>query len=191
MTDNNQGTLLGGVGIGLQVAGAVGSALGTYYSIKAAQYRANSQALNLEFQQEISYIVARTAERDAQHTLLAGQRAAGRVGLQYRQLKEATITRQSAAGIQAGVGSAAEVATSIELAKETDQLAITRNSVRAANAHRTGRVNARNRAQFAGVSAENLRRDASALSPFGSAATTLVGGAGQVASTWYKYNRTT
>lgn len=186
-----ESTLLGDTGLGLQAAGAVSSAIGAFYSVQAAQYRAKSTALSLEFQQQMSFMNARAAERDAQRSLLAGQREAGRVGLQYKQLKGATVARQAAAGIQGGVGSAGEIAASIELAKETDQLTITRNAVRAANAHRTGRVNALNRGQLAGVSAANLKTTAGAMSPGLSGLTSLVGGAGQVASSWYKYNRTT
>ncbi len=188
---NNQSTLLGDTGLGLQAAGAVTSAIGAFYSVKAAQYQAKSAALSLEFQQQMAYINARAAERDAQRALLAGQREAGRVGLAYKQLKGSTVARQAAAGIQGGVGSAGEITASIDLAKETDQLTITRNSVREANAHRTGRVNALNRGSMAGVSAKNLRATSGAMSAGVSGLTTLVGGAGQVASSWYRYNRTT
>jgi hypothetical protein len=181
---------LGGAGIGLTLAGLVTQAIGAFYSVKASQYQAKSQALSLEFQQQLSFINARAAERDAQQSLLAGQREAGRVGLQFRQLAGAVRARQAAAGIQAGVGSAGEIATSIELAKQTDQLAITRNSVRQASAARTGRVNALTRAAMAGISAANLRTTAGSLDPGLSGLTTLVGGAGQVASYWDRYNRT-
>jgi hypothetical protein len=185
-----ESTLLGNVGTGLQVAGAVSSAIGAFYSVKSAQYQAKSQALSLEFQQSLSYINARAAERDAQQSLLAGQYEAGRAGLQYRQAVEASRTRQAAGGIQGGVGSAGEVTASIELAKQMDQIAITRNSVRAANAARTGRVSELNRAQMAGVSAENLRTTAGALNPGLAGATSLIGGAGRVARSHYALNKT-
>ncbi|HUW16348.1 MAG TPA: hypothetical protein VMW94_04660 [Actinomycetes bacterium] len=185
------GDTLGAAGIGLQAAGAVSSAIGAFYSVKANQYQAKSQASALEFQQQLSWINARAAEKDAQRTLLAGQREAGRVGQQYAQLKAATLTRQAAAGIQTGVGSAGEIAASIEVAKQADQLAITRNSVHEANASRTGRVNALNRGRMAGVSAGNLRSSAGAMNPALSGATSLVGGAGRVASSWYRYDRST
>lgn len=187
---SGQSTLLGNVGIGLQVGGALSSALGAFYSVRANQYRARAQASALEHQQQLSWINARQAERDAQGSLLAGQREAARAGQRFGQIKASVEARQSARGIQAGVGSAGEISASIELAKQTDQLAITRNSVRQANAQRTGRVNALARASAAGVEAGNLRGMAGALNPGLSGATSLIGGAGAVASNWYALNKT-
>lgn len=185
-----QSSLLGNVGIGLQVGAALSSAIGAFYSVKAAQYQAESAASSLDFQRSLANINARNAERDAQHSLLAGQREAGRVGLRYRQIKASMKTVQAAAGIQAGVGSAGEVAASIELSSELDQLAITRNSVLQANASRTGRESILNRATMQGISARNMRASAGAMNPYVSGGISLIGGAGQVAGNWYQYNRT-
>jgi|TARA_Y100000310_G_scaffold74983_1_gene71220 hypothetical protein len=180
---------LGKASIALQVAGTVSSAIGAFYSVKSAQYQAKSKALSLEFEQSMSYIDARNAERDAQATLLSGQYEVGKVGLQYGQVKEATLARQAASGIQGGVGSAGEIATSIEFAKEADQLTITRNAVRAASAHRTRRVNVLARGRLAGVSAQNLRGTAGAMSPGLAGFSSLLGGAGGVARNWYDIER--
>jgi len=185
----------GGIGagdaaIGLQVAGAVSGAVGAYYSIKANQYQAESQALALDYQKSISQINARRAEREAQSLLASGQREKGMIGLRYRQAKEAMRTRQAAGGIHGGVGSAAETLASVELAKEIDQLAVTRNAVRAANASRTGRVNELARARMAGVSASNLRSSASAMSPALGGLSSLLGSGGHVARSWYEMGRT-
>jgi hypothetical protein len=180
---------LGKASIALQAAGAVSSAIGAFYSVKSAQYQAKSQALSLEHGQSMAYLNARNAERDAQATLLSGQYEAGKAGLQYGQVKEATLTRQAAAGIQSGVGSAGEIAASIEFAKEADQLTITRNAVRAASAHRTQRENLRARGEFAGMSAQNLRRSAGAMSPGIAGFSSLLGSAGGVARNWYEIGR--
>ncbi len=184
------GTTLGGVSTGLAIGGALSSAIGAYYSVKAAQYQARSRASALEHQQQLSYINAREAERDAQDSLMSGQREAARAGLRYAQVKATMDVRRAAGGIQAGVGSAGEVAASVEYAKQSDQLAITRNSVREANAHRTGRVNSLNRASAAGVEAVNLRSTARGMNAGLSATTSLIGSAGAVASNWYSLNKT-
>ena len=173
----------------LQVAGALSSAAGAYYQVQAAQYQAKSRALSLQFSQQLSHLNARNAERDAQQEILAGQREAGRTGLAYRQIKGEAQARQAAAGIQGGVGSAGEVAASIELANQQDQTAITRNSVRAANAARAGRVNAENQARMTGVSAENVRASGKSLNPALAGATSLIGSAAQVARSNYAYQR--
>lgn len=181
----------GGSGLGLaaSVGGAVMTAIGAFYSVKAAQYQAESQALQLEHQGQMSALNARAAERDAQSLLAAGQEEAGRTGLRYRQIKGAVRARQAAAGIQSGVGSAAEVVTSVDLAKEADQLAITRNAVRAANASRTQRVNALNRGRFADLSATNLRRSAGSMNPWLSGLSSLIGSGASVSKEWYRYRR--
>ena len=171
-------------GTALMAAGAVGSMIGAFYSVKSAQYQAKSQAMTLEFEQFMSYVNARNAEQDAQATLTAAEYESGKVGMQYKQIKEATRSRQAARGIQGGVGSAGEIAASIEFAKESDRLAITRNAVQAASAHRTRKTNIRNRGRFAGVSAANLRGTAGALNPWISSGMSLLGSAGDVAKMW-------
>lgn len=186
---SESGTLLGNASLGLSIGGGLTSAIGSYYSVQAAQYRARAHASALLHQQQLSYINARQAERDAQGSILAGQRDAAMAGQRYGQIKAAIVARQSASGIQAGVGSAAEVAASVEIAKQTDMLTITRNSVRQANASRTGRVNALNRASAAGAQASTLGLMASSMNPGLAAGTSLIGGAGQVARQWYNYNQ--
>ena len=82
-----------------------------------------------------------------------------------------------------------EVAVSLlDLRERRDSI---RNAVREANARRTGRQAILNRGRMAGASAANLRTTAGAMNPYFSGATSLVGGAGQVASSWHRYNRTT
>ena len=187
--DNAPSTLLGNASIGLSIAGAVTGALGAYYAVQASQYRAKSQALALDLQQDLSYIDARRAERAAQGSLLAGHREAARAGLRYGQVRAALKTRQASSGVQAGVGSAGEVVASVDYAKEADQLVITRNAVQQANAYRTGAVNAEAQARAAGVSGDNLLRTAGLASPGLAASASLLGGAGQVAKTWYSVNK--
>ena len=177
---------LGDFSIGMGVAGALTSAIGAFYSVKSAQYQAKSQALSLEHGQSMAYLNARNAERDAQATLLSGQYEKGKAGLQYAQFKEATLTRQAAAGIQSGVGSAGEIGASIEFAKEADQLAITRNAVHDAKAHRIRREDLLTRGEFAGMSARNVRRSAGAMSPGIAGFSSLLGSAGGVARNWYE-----
>lgn len=181
----------GSFGVALQAGGAVAGAAGAYYSAQAAQYQAKSQAMALEHQQQMSFLTARRAEVDAQQALRAGQHERGQVGLRYAQAKADTAAKQSASGIQGGVGSSAEVLASIELAKQVDQITITKNSVRAASAHRTQRVNALSRGMLAGASAANVRASGDSISPGASAGISLLGRSGSVANNWYRYNRTT
>lgn len=176
-------------GVIMGVTGILQSAIGSYYAVQAQRYQLRSQALDLEFQGSIADINARAAEQDAQATLRAGQQQKALSTLRYGQAKAASRTRQAAAGVQAGVGSAGEVQASIEVAKELDSLTIERNAVRAAGASRTRAVNFQNQALLSRVSAANVRRTAGTLNPALAATTSLIGGAGQVASQWLYLDR--
>jgi hypothetical protein len=176
-------------GIVLGIGGALTSAVGAYYSVLGQRYQLRSQALSRDFEASIAGFNARAAERDAQALIQAGQQRKGLSTLRFGQLKAASRTRTAAAGVQAGVGSAAEVQASIEAVKEIDSLTIELNAVRAAGAARTRAVDFRNRALFARVSAANARRSAGALSPGLAAATSLLGGAGRVSSQFLDQER--
>jgi hypothetical protein len=179
-------TLSGLASFGL-IMGAVGtltSSIGAYYSTLAQRYQLRSQALDLEFQGSIANINARAAERDAHIALEAGRHEKAASTLRYGQAKESVRAQTAAAGVQAGVGSAAEVQASIELAKQTDSLTIERNAFRAAGASRARAVDFRNQALLSRVSAGNLRRFAKTMKPGLSALTSFIGGAGQVSSSY-------
>ena len=168
----------------LAAFGAVNSAIGSYYSALGQRYELRSQASSLDFEGSMADLNARLAERDASALLEAGKHEKALSTLRFGQVKEASRTRMAAGGVELGVGSAAEVQTSIEAAKEIDSLTIERNALRAAGASRMQAVNLRNQAQLARVSAANLRRTAGTISPALSAFTSLIGGAGQVSSAY-------
>jgi hypothetical protein len=175
---------LGSFGNVMAVAGLASQAIGTYYQVKTAEYQAKSAALDLEFESTMAALNARAAEQDAQLELQSWHREMGRMGLQYRQALSAQRTTTAAAGIQAGVGSAAEVMASGNLAKEMDLITMNSNAMRAANAARTRAVNFRNQSLLTSLSARNIRNSAGLMSPWLSAGTSLLGGAGQVAQQW-------
>jgi hypothetical protein len=194
--DNSESTFLGfdtkdvaDFGMALSIGGYLNQAVGAYYSAKAQQYALKSQALDLEFQQTMAAINARSAELDAQLELEAGRRDVGRVGLQYGQVKGAERARQAAGGTQAGVGSAAEVQASIETAKELDQITISANAVRAANAARTRATGYESVARMAGVNAANARTAGRNIQPWAGFGSSLLAGAGGVAREWVANER--
>lgn len=171
------GTLLG-------IFGALTGALGSFYSAKAQQNQLKSGALTAEYEGSIANINARSAEQDAEASLEAGQREAGRRALLAGQDEGALRARVGASGVQAGVGSAAEVATSEEVANQIDMLTISSNAVRAAGQDRMRAVSYRNQAALDQVTANNMRRTARSINPWVQAGTSLLGGASQVASQW-------
>ena len=176
------GTVLG-------ISGALLSAIGSYRAAESQRYQLESQALELELQGSLANLNARAAEQDAEAILEAGAREKGRTTLRFGQVKGAARARAAAAGIQAGVGSAAEVQVSIEAAKEIDSLTIERNAVRAAGAARLRGVNLRSQALLSRVGVQNLRRGARSLSPGLAAATSLTGSAATVTGQILQQNR--
>jgi hypothetical protein len=175
---------LAGVGNMLMIFGAAQSAIGAFYGVKSAQYEARSKASSLEFEATLANLNARNAETNAQYALEAGQRAAGRVSLEYAQVKGNSLAEQAAHGLQVGVGSSAEILASADYAKQSDMLTIDANAVRNANLYRREAVNQNNAAMLDRVSARNLRSGAKAMNPWLAGASSLLGSAGPVASSW-------
>lgn len=195
----------------MQIAGMATQAIGSYYGAKIQQeqfkaqasnmrYQSQSQSMTLQFQKDLATINAGLAEADAQQILLAGEREAGQISRRYGRAKSSNRASMAARGVQLGVGSAAEVEASIDLAKEQDMLTINANRVRAAESARMQRTNYQTQALMSGVSAANvagagamsatnLESSAGSISPFGGAFTSLLGNAGAVANTWYRDNQ--
>jgi hypothetical protein len=179
-TDTSALSGLATFGLVLGVAGALSQTIGAYYSTVSQRYQLRSQALDLELAGSIADLNARAAEQDAAAIARAGQQQKGLATLRYGQAKAESRTRTAAAGLQAGVGSAAEVQASIELAKELDAFVIEENALRAAGNARRRAVDERNRALLARTQASSLRRIGKSLSPTLSSISSLIGGAGQV-----------
>lgn len=186
--DGGYGSMATG-GLILAAAGAVTQAIGGFYAAKSAKYEAKSAALTAEFQASMANLNARVAEQDAQHIIDAGQKQAGMASLEYAQAQAAYRARTAGRGVQAGVGSAGEVAASIDYAKQSDILTINTNAYRAAGQRRMQVVDYRNQAALGMVSAANLRRSASSIRPYMAAGTSLLGSAGSFAQQWAQSER--
>ena len=158
-----------------QTFGAVSSAVGSYYSASAQQSTLKSQAT-------LADTNARIAELGAQSTLMQGQRQIGALTLKAGQLKSSQRAAMAANGIDLGVGSAAEVQASTDIMKEIDSNTLEANAVRSAWGYRSQAVNFQNEAL-------TKRATAGAINPIGSMASSLIGAAGSVASSWYTRSR--
>ena len=158
-----------------QASGAATSAVGSFFSAK-------SQASALQYQAGIADINARMSESAAQSALNQGQQQAGALTLKSGQLKSSQRVALAANGVDLGVGNAAEVQASGDIMKEIDKNTIEANAVRSAWGYRTQSVNSQN-------DALSKRTAAGGISPFSSGASTLLGGAGKVASSWYQLNK--
>jgi hypothetical protein len=165
----------GTFGIGMQITSALMGGVGAFYSAKAQREALRTQAT-------LDTINARIMEQGAQSVLLQGQSEVGRLGLKVKQLKGSQRAAMAANGIDLGVGNAAEITASTDLMKEIDSNTIEANAVRSAFGYRTQAVNLQNDALV-------KRATASTMSPVGSAVGSLLGGASQVASSWYGLNK--
>jgi len=175
------------------------------------EFQASSQQASLEFQAQIADINARMAERAAQSELLAGQRRIASLTLSAGQLKGKQRASMAANGIDLGVGSAAETLASTDLMKEIDKNTLEVNAVQSAWGYRTkgsafssqaivqrgsaSTLDAFKAASGAFIDASNtapyFRSTASAISPYGSAFTSLLGSATPISNAFYNYGRVT
>ena len=150
----------------MAIFGAANSAIGTFYQAKSAQNQLKSQALNQQFQSEMSAINAKSAEFSAQQSMLSSAKQIGRYTMGAGQAKSSAKASMAARGIQGGVGSAAEVIGSMDLIKEIDRMTMSANSIRQAESIRNQAMNYRNQSVMSGLSADNLNTTAGTISPY-------------------------
>ena len=167
-------------GLTMQAAGVITQSIGAYYQAKMAQHEARSKASSMRFKAEMAGINASIARDNAGSIREAGQYAKAQLTMRAGMEMAKSLTRQGARGITMGVGSAAESMASEELIKDMDAFTVDSNTMRQAQAQEMQSVNLRNQGLLAGVSARNLERSASSISPGGAAFTSLIGGASRV-----------
>jgi hypothetical protein len=161
--------------IGAQGISSVTSAISAYYSAK-------SQQSSLNYQADIEAINAQQTEFAAQQALLNGNTAAAQISQRAGQVKSGQRAAIAANGIGLDSANASEALTSTDIAKEQDVNTAVANAVRAAWGYRTQETNQQNDALM-------KRAGANSISPFAAFSTSLLGGAGQVASSWYQFNK--
>jgi hypothetical protein len=152
-------------------AGAANSAVGAYNS-------ARSSKISLGLQANLAEINARMSESAAQQTLLSGQREEQKSMIATANMKGAQRASMAANGIVLGEGTANQVVTSTDVLGEIDANTLHANAVRSAWGYRVQGVNQTNQALTS-------RSAADTINPGMSAATSLVGSAASVASSWY------
>lgn len=153
-----------GAGMGMQAVGAYGNSRATKNAMGAqAQVQRNNAII---------------AGWQAQDALARGDRAASRVRSQGRQLQGRQRAAMAANGVDISTGSALEILKDTEFFTEMDATTAKDNAAREAWAIRN---------QAAGFTADAnlLQARGDAESPMFAAATSLLGSAGRVASSWY------
>ena len=158
-----------------QGAGSAMSAVGSYYGAK-------TQKNNLAMAADAAESNARLAALGAQNVFLQRNQEVANLTLKARQVKGRQRAALAANGVAMDYGSAAEIQASTDIMKEIDLNTLEANAVRSAWGYRTQATNFTNEARTA-------RTTASQINPTGAAVSSLLTGAGSVASSWYSLNK--
>lgn len=165
-----------GIGAPMMMAASVG------LQAAGAASQASAQRNALGAQAEIDANNAQIAEWQAQQAEQNGVTAEQNSRLRTAQVFGAQRAQLAANGVDLGQGSALDVLSSTKYLGERDALTIRDNALRTAWGYKTQATNYLNEADLA-------RSGASGISPFMAGFSTLLGGAGQVASSWYQYKK--
>lgn len=156
------------------------------------------------------------SEQGAQQALDQGQFEGSALSLKAGQLKGTQRARLAASGVDLGQGNAAEIQVSTDMMKALDMSTIAANAARSAWGYRVQAANYTWAAEAERLTASQLNSNADlalsqgglrasayngqagvsdalagAVSPISAIATSLLGSAGQVASSWYRYSKET
>lgn len=164
------------VAVAMSAAGAVNGAI-------SAGANARAQARQLAFEADMSDLNARMAETAAQRTLEAGGREAQRSRMQTAALKGRQRAAMAANGLALDEGSPLNVLTATDYIGEMDANTIEANAIAAAWGQRVDATNQRG-------AATRSRAAAGTINPTAATASSLIGSAGQVASSWYSLGKT-
>ncbi len=160
------------IGQGASVASGV---FGSYFSSLAAKDQAR-------FDAQIAAINSRMMEQRAQGLLRQGEVAIGQRTMEHGALRGRQRAALAANGVALNEGSAAEVVASGDLIKEIDVKNLQLSAISQAWGARKQAVDFQNQGRAADARAESAN-------PWGAAATTLLGGATQLAGSWYSLDR--
>jgi len=172
------GGLLGALSSGLQVAGVLSGARGAASSAAASQ-----QAY--EYQAAVNRNNAQVAQWQAQDAIQRGAQAEQQQRLKVAQLKGTQRASLAARGVSLAEGSALNILQDTDYMNELDSLTIRDNAAREAWGHRVQASNYSNDAALLS------NRAASSQSASSAGLSSLLAGAGQVASSWYARSATT
>jgi hypothetical protein len=177
---------------------------------RAIEMQGKSQKLELDLKATISGINARLAETAAQTTLLTGQRQEQGQRLKTAKLKSTQRNRMAARGIDLRSDTALNILTTTDVMGEIDANTIEANAVRAAWGYRTEGVNYQIDAAMAtangnmavanagasaaanlsqGTTPQEQLNSNSRVSTGAAMASSLLGSATNIASTYYTLNK--
>lgn len=155
---------------------------GAGMSTVSAVSQASAEKRSLKYQADMADINARLNEVQADAEIKKGQFQEQSLMQDVANVKSSQRTAIAANGIEMTEGSARNILESTDYMAERDLETIKTNAARAAFGQKTQALNYRN-------SAAAYRMQADQISPFWAGATSLIGGAGNVAASWYSMNK--
>ena len=175
------------LGLGLSIAGAATSVVNAFYAIDAMKYQAAAEESRLTFEMQQAGRANSLKEIASREMSQAGHEEGGEVGLKYRLLIGSSDATGGASGTQAGVGNRKEISASMEWAKDTALATVRKSTANKVAAIRMDIGTGQGRQALLGGQAAAAR---ALQSSYGAEAqgmagfTSLLGGAGQVMSTF-------
>jgi hypothetical protein len=166
---------VGSVGIGLDIGGVIGQTLGTYRKGQADQTA-------YEYQSKIADRNAGIKDFQIADAVTRGARADANIGLRTKTLQSNQAAELASRGIDIGQGSPLDILASTTFMGARDIETNDLNTDKEVWGLRQEAANYRSNASV-------LRQRAAMENPGGAAAGVLLGGAGRVASSWYKQSR--
>lgn len=160
----------------------VGQGVGGAMSAIGAYGQASSQKSSLRYEAQMSDFNATLAERQAQVAMEKGRFEVDQLRRSTAGLKGSQRATMAARGLDLTSGSPAEILAGTELMGEIDVQQAQVNAVREAWGYRTQKTNLENEAR-------TKRANASAIKPGMAAATSLLGSATSMASSYYSFNK--
>lgn len=170
-------SIFGSMGTGMQIAGVLSGALG-------ARQQSQSTQRAYEYQAAVNRNNAQVAEWQARDALDRGARAEQTQRLKTAALKSTQRAGFAARGVSLEEGSPLAILQDTDYMGELDALTLRDNAAREAWGHRVNAGNYRNEAALFSSRAE-------AESPLAAGFSSLLTGAGRVASSWYSRRLTT
>lgn len=161
--------------LGAQIAGTALNTVGSYFSASMQKSALKSQARIAEINATLSFAAARAE-------LGASERQQNMIKLRGARVKSSQKAAYAANGIDIGVGSPVNVATSTDYITAIDANTAEANGIQAAWGRRIEAHNFQ-------AQARSMRAQASGINPLASAVGTLLGSGAQVAQSWYKMDQ--
>ncbi|NBT57960.1 hypothetical protein EBT16_04165 [bacterium] len=155
---------------------------GAGMSTVSSVFGAIDQKRSLNYQADIADINSRLNEMSADQEIKKGQFQEQALMQDVANVKGTQRSSMAANGLELTEGTARNILESTDYMAERDLETIRTNAARAAFGQRTQALNYKNQAAA-------YRMQSDQISPFWAGATSLIGGAGNVAAGWYSMNK--